>query len=103
MQGGLAKMRHVKLYTPRERTLSAGLICFDVNGMQPKAVAKRLLQHRIVASTTPYGISCAHLAQSLVNTPNEVDATLRAVRALAYEGRRISHGFRLIDKKSEGT
>ena len=52
-------------------TVSAGLICFDVNGMQPKAVVKRLLQHKIVASTTPYGISYARLAPSLVNTPKE--------------------------------
>jgi transposase-like protein len=62
----------------------AGLICFDVNGMQPKTVVKRLLQHRIVASTTPYGTSYARLAPSLVNTPKEVDATLRAIRAMAY-------------------
>ncbi len=55
---GLAKMRHVKLYTPWGSTLSAGLICFDVNGMQPKAVVKKLLQHKIVASTTPYGSLC---------------------------------------------
>jgi selenocysteine lyase/cysteine desulfurase len=80
---GLAKMRHVKLYTPRGSTLSAGLICFDVNGMPPKVVVKRLLERKIVASTTPYGISYARLAPSLVNTPKEVDATLRAIRALA--------------------
>jgi isopenicillin-N epimerase len=82
---GLAKMRHVKLYTPRGSTLSAGLICFDVNGMQPKVVVKRLLERKIVASTTPYGIFYARLAPSLVNTPQEVDATLRAIRALASE------------------
>jgi isopenicillin-N epimerase len=38
----LARMRHVKLYTPQGSTLSAGLICFDVNGLQPEAVVKRL-------------------------------------------------------------
>jgi isopenicillin-N epimerase len=80
---GLAKMRHVTLYTPRGSTLSSGLICFDVNGMQPKAVVKKLLQDKIVASTTPYGTSYARLAPSLVNTPDEVDATLRTIRALA--------------------
>jgi isopenicillin-N epimerase len=81
---GLAKMRHVKLYTPRGSTLSAGLVCFDVNGMQPKAVVKGLLERNIVASTTPYGISYARLASSLMNTPEEIDATLRAIHALAY-------------------
>jgi isopenicillin-N epimerase len=83
LKEGLAKMRHVKLYTPQGSTLSAGLICFDVDGMQPKAVVKRLLQHKIVASTTPYGISYARLAPSLVNTPKEIDATLRAIRTIA--------------------
>jgi isopenicillin-N epimerase len=38
-----------------------------------------------VASTTPYGISYARLAPSLMNTPKEVDATLRIIRAMAYE------------------
>jgi isopenicillin-N epimerase len=80
---GLAEMRHVKLYTPRGSTLSAGLICFDVKGMQPKTVKKRLIERKIIASTTPYGVSYARLAPSLVNTPREIDATLRVIRALA--------------------
>jgi isopenicillin-N epimerase len=80
---GLAKMRHVKLYTPRGSTLSAGLICFDVNGMPPKAVVKRLLDRRIVASTTPYGTSYARLAPSLMNTPEEIETALREIRALS--------------------
>jgi isopenicillin-N epimerase len=80
---GLARMRHVKLYTPRGSALSAGLICFDVDGMKPKVVVKRLLERRIIASTTPYGVSYARLAPSLLNTPEEIEATLREIRALA--------------------
>lgn len=34
---GLAKMKNVKLYTPRGNKLSAGLICFDVEGMKLQA------------------------------------------------------------------
>jgi isopenicillin-N epimerase len=80
---GLARMRHVKLYTPRGSVLSAGLICFDVDGMKPKVVVKRLLERRIIASTTPYGVSYARLAPSLLNTPEEIEATLREIRTLA--------------------
>src|SRR5437867_6580391 len=29
-------------------------VCFDVKGMKPEQVVKRLLDQRIVASTTPY-------------------------------------------------
>jgi selenocysteine lyase/cysteine desulfurase len=84
MQGGVGEdAARQALYAVGEHTIG-GLICFDVNGMQPQAVVKRLLQHKIVASTTPYGISYARLAPSLVNTPKEVDATLRAIRAMAF-------------------
>jgi len=71
MQGGVDEDTARQALYAVGGTVSAGLICFDVNGMQPKAVVKRLLQHKIVASTTPYGISYARLAPSLVNTPKE--------------------------------
>lgn len=80
---GLANMRHVKLYTPRGRRLSAGLICFDVDGMKSEAVVKRLLEKRVVASTAPYKNSYARIAPSLLNTPEEIETTLRHIRALA--------------------
>jgi selenocysteine lyase/cysteine desulfurase len=51
--------------------------------MKPKVVVKRLLERRIIASTTPYGVSYARLAPSLLNTPEEIEATLREIRALA--------------------
>ena len=37
----------------------------------------------IVATTTPYATSYARLAPGLLNSTEEVDATLAAVRALA--------------------
>jgi isopenicillin-N epimerase len=80
---GLATMKHVKMYTPRTENLSAGLICFDVNGMKPEVVVQKLLEKKIVASTTPYGVSYARLAPSLINTPGEVETTLAAIRAMA--------------------
>jgi isopenicillin-N epimerase len=83
MKEGLARMPHVQLYTPRDENLSAGIVCFDAKGMKPEEVVKRLLEQRIVASTTPYRISYARLACSIVNTPGEVDTVLRAIRKLA--------------------
>jgi isopenicillin-N epimerase len=80
---GLARMRHVKLYTPRGNRLSAGIICFDVEGMKPEEVVKRLLARRIIASTSPYANSCVRLSPSLVNSPEEIETTLREIRALA--------------------
>jgi selenocysteine lyase/cysteine desulfurase len=80
---GLARMRHVKLRTPRGNNLSAGIICFDVEGMKPEEVVKRLLARRIIASTSPYAASCVRLAPSLLNSPEEIETTLREIRALA--------------------
>jgi len=78
----LARMSHIKLYTPRGNKLSSGLICFDVEGVKPEEVVARLLARRIIASTAPYGVPSARVAPSLLNSPEEVETTLREIRAL---------------------
>jgi isopenicillin-N epimerase len=83
LKDGLARMRHVKLHTPRSGSLSAGLVCFEVDGLSPQQVVDRLLARGIVATVTPYAQSYARVAPSVLNTPAEIDRTLRAIRALA--------------------
>ena len=83
MKDGLTDMPRIQLYTPRDESLSAGMVCFDVKGMKPEDVVKRLLAQHIVGSTTPYRVSYARVACSLVNTPQEVETVLRAIRELA--------------------
>ncbi len=78
----LARMSHIKLYTPRGNKLSSGLICFDVEGVKPEEVVARLLARRIIASTAPCGVPSARVAPSLLNSPEEVETTLREIRAL---------------------
>jgi len=80
---GLAAMKHVTLHTPRADELSAGIVTFEVAGMAPKAVVKRLAERRVIATTTPYATSYARLAPGLLNSPADVDAALREVRALS--------------------
>jgi selenocysteine lyase/cysteine desulfurase len=82
-KAGLAAMKNVTLHTPSDPELSAGICCFEVTGVSPEDTVKRLLERRIVASTSPYKVSYARLAPSLVNTPEEVDTALRAVRQIA--------------------
>jgi len=80
---GLSKMPHVKLQTPMSAKLSAGMACFEVKGLTPPQAVARLKAQGIVASTTPpYKYGYARVTPSLWNTPEEVDATLRAIRAL---------------------
>jgi selenocysteine lyase/cysteine desulfurase len=83
MKEGLARMAGIQLYTPRDENLSAGMACFDVKGKKSEQVVERLLAQRIVASTTPYRVSYARVACSIVNTPQEVETVLRAIRELA--------------------
>ncbi len=79
---GLAAMKHVRLHTPRNPRLSSGIVCFEVEAMTPAAAVARLLEQRIVASTSPYAKPYIRLAPSLVNSPADVDTTLAAVRSL---------------------
>jgi selenocysteine lyase/cysteine desulfurase len=83
LKEGLAAMPHVRLHTPTDSALSAGLVCFEARGLSPRAVVARLRERGIVATTTPYATSYARLAPGLLNSPVEVEATLAAVRGLA--------------------
>lgn len=83
LKQGLALMPHIRLYTPLEQSLSAGITCFDVRGMPPSKVVSRLERRGIIASRAPYRPSYARLAPGLLNTPGEVEYALAALRALA--------------------
>lgn len=83
LKAGLAENRKVKVHTPRSGDLSAGLVAFEVDGLAPSDVVKRLLEKRIIASTSPYAVTYARLAPSLVNTPDEVEHALRALREVS--------------------
>jgi selenocysteine lyase/cysteine desulfurase len=82
-KAGLAKVPGLRLHTPRDAALSAGLVCFEIAGMNEGEVVRRLMERRIVASTSPYRTSYARLAPSLVNDEHEVDQVVQAVREVA--------------------
>jgi selenocysteine lyase/cysteine desulfurase len=82
MLDGLRAMPHVTVYTPAQSELNAGMVCFDVKGLKARETVGRLLTKRILASTTPYGVPFARVAFGIMNTPAEVEVTLRAVRGV---------------------
>lgn len=82
LKEGLAEMAHVTLHTPRADDLSAGIVCFEVNGLSAEQVVTRLHTRGIVASVTPYATRYARLAPSLLTSPEEVNTTLREVENL---------------------
>jgi selenocysteine lyase/cysteine desulfurase len=81
---GLARIPKVKLLTPRDPALSAGIICFEIEGQRPAETVRKLLERKVIASTSPYKVSYARLAPSLVNDEREAEAeaALRAVRQI---------------------
>jgi selenocysteine lyase/cysteine desulfurase len=82
LQAKLADVEGVVLRTPAARSLSAGLVCFDVEGREPADVVARLAQRRIVASVTPYARRHVRLGPGIVNTPGDIDTAVRALASL---------------------
>lgn len=78
-KAGLAANPRVKLHTPMDPALSAGLVVFEVEGVAPAEVVKQLAARNIIATTSPYAVTYARLAPSLVNTPEEVERAVAAV------------------------
>jgi selenocysteine lyase/cysteine desulfurase len=75
-------MARIRLYTPMDPKLSSGITCFEVQGIDNDAVVKRLLERKIIASTSPYAVSYARLAPGLLNDEQQVDGALAALAAL---------------------
>ena len=79
---GLAKMSHVTVHTPMSSELSSGLVCFDVDGVPPTSVVKRMHDKGIIMSNTPYRQSHARFAPSLLNNETEIERALAEIQAM---------------------
>ena len=82
LKEGLRKMRHVRLATPSDPSLSSGIVCFDVEGMSPENVVAALAAKGVIASRTPYRRQYARLCPGLLTPGDDVQRTLTAVRSL---------------------
>ena len=79
---GLAEIPGVVIHTPRDPGMSAGMVCFDVPGQSGDQVVARLSQKRIQITTAAYRIPYARIGTAILNTPAEIDRTLKEIRAL---------------------
>jgi isopenicillin-N epimerase len=80
---GLAGMRGVRLVTPRAPALAAGIVCFEVEGMTPRQVVRRLGERGVIATVTPYAVQYARITPGLLNNEAEIERALAEIRALA--------------------
>ncbi|PZF81143.1 aminotransferase class V-fold PLP-dependent enzyme [Jiangella anatolica] len=83
LKDGLAEVAGVRLVTPRDPGLSAGLVCVEVARQDPFTVVEQLRDQRIVASVTPYSDAYVRFGASIVTTPEQVDAAVEAVAGLS--------------------
>ena len=82
LKDGLAGIGGVTLVTPRGPDLSAGVVCCQLPGVDPGQAVTRLRQASVVASATPYRTSYLRFGATIANDEAQVDAAVRAVRAL---------------------
>ncbi|MDI9240042.1 aminotransferase class V-fold PLP-dependent enzyme [Lysobacter sp. LF1] len=83
IKDGLAAIPGITLHTPRDPELSAGINCFELKGKVPDDVVAALLRRKVLASSSPYAVSYARLSGGLMNTPDQVDQALAALREVA--------------------
>lgn len=80
---GLADMRHVTVATPRDPSLSAGIVSFRVKDVGVQDAVARLHARNVLASTSPYANPHVRLAAGIMNNEAEVDRALEEVARLA--------------------
>jgi selenocysteine lyase/cysteine desulfurase len=79
----LDAMRGVRLRTPLAPDLSSGIVAFDVEGLSTEEAVDRLADRGIIGSVAPYGHSHARFSPGLLNTEDELERALEAVRDIA--------------------
>jgi selenocysteine lyase/cysteine desulfurase len=82
LKQGLASMKHIRLITPRNEEISAGINCFEILGMKPDEAVKKLLAKNIIASASPYKTSYVRLTPSIVNNEEEVQNCLKELEKI---------------------
>jgi selenocysteine lyase/cysteine desulfurase len=74
--GVLTTMKHVRLQTPMDESLSSGIVCFDVVGMSPEKAVATLADKGVIAGRTPYRTQFARLCPGL---PQQAKASHPAI------------------------
>jgi selenocysteine lyase/cysteine desulfurase len=83
LKQGLEEIDGVKLVTPMAERLSAGIVCFDIDGLDPGQAVERLRrEHRVAASVTPYAERHVRFGTGLWVDEADVDAALGAIARL---------------------
>jgi selenocysteine lyase/cysteine desulfurase len=83
LKAGLVGIPGVRLVTPVDSGLSAGLVCFQMAEWSAQQVVDRLHAAKVIATVTPYATVYPRLAPGLLNNEAQVDQVVAAIRGLA--------------------
>ncbi|MGH9236051.1 MAG: aminotransferase class V-fold PLP-dependent enzyme [Acidimicrobiales bacterium] len=79
LKEGLGEIDGITLVTPLDEAMSAGIVCFDVDGAAPPEVLGKLSSAGVDASITPYREEHVRVGPSIVTSPEECDTLLEAL------------------------
>ena len=82
LKEGLAGVPSVRMITPDDPAVSAGIVCCEIDGMGPYNAVVALRQAGVVASVTPYEQQYLRFGPSILTTPEQMDEVVAAVREL---------------------
>jgi selenocysteine lyase/cysteine desulfurase len=82
LKEGLAGLPGITLRTPLAPKVSAGIVCFEVEGLGPPEAVLQLRESAVVGSSTPYATSYVRLGPSIATDPEQVDQAIEAVSSL---------------------
>lgn len=81
----LSKIPNVKIYTPFDPELSSGFICFNIDGIKPSEIVKKMGEQNIIMGQSPYKESCARLTPCIYNTEYEILIACNKLKDIAKE------------------
>jgi isopenicillin-N epimerase len=79
---GLAAMSHVQLHTPLFDDLSSGIVCCQLDHVDPWTAAVRLADKGVVASVAPYATRHLRFTPCIYNSHEDIENALRAMREI---------------------
>ncbi len=82
VKAALLEMDHIKLYTPLDENLSAGINCFEVKGQTADETVNVMHKNGVIGSATPYRTSYARLTPCVINTPEEVQRSIQVMEGI---------------------
>ncbi len=79
----VADLDGVHVATPMSPELSSGIVCIEIDGVQPFGVLAGLLERGFSTGITPYRNNYLRIGPSVVTTPDETEALVEAIADLA--------------------